>query len=217
MSIQNGNFIEIEYLAIDKESGKIFDLTSEQEAKKANIYDKTAVYGPRVICIGESQVIPGLESSLIGKETNKEFIIEINPEEGFGKKDPKLMKIIPTQTIRKQKIQPYPGLKINIDGYIGTIRIVSGGRTIVDFNHPLAGHHLIYKIKVNKIIENDETKLKSILEYFVHDFKIELINSKAEITTNLPDQIQNLIKEKTIKLIPAIKEVVFIKKQLKNN
>ena len=33
---------------------------------------------------------------------------------------------------------------------------------IVDFNHPLAGQDIEYSIKINKLIEKDEEKLKNV-------------------------------------------------------
>ena len=49
-----------------------------------------------------------------------------------------------------QTLNPIPSLPVNIDNLNGIIRTVSGGRVIVDFNHPLSGRVLSYNVKVNK-------------------------------------------------------------------
>lgn len=190
------DFVEIEYIGRIKESNQIFDLTDENLAKKEKINNPNTSYGPKVICLGEKQVLPALDKFLLDKEVGKEYSIELKPEEAFGKKDAKLMKIIPADTLRKQKINPFPGLQINASGVLGTIRNVAGGRITIDFNHPLAGKNVIYTLKINRIIEKDEEKLKSLLENLLgltekeYEFKIE--NKKAAILLkpNIPQEIK---------------------------
>ena len=216
MPLKKGDFIEIDYIAKDKDTSSIVDLTSEEEAKKNNIHNKNTKYKPVIICIGENQILKGIDEFLINKEANKEYEIEILPEKAFGKKDPKLMKMMPTQEFKKQNINPFPGLQVRMDNIIGTIRTVSGGRTIVDFNHPLAGHTLIYKIKVNKIVKEDDKKIKSILSPISDDVKVFVKEEVAEIDLELPDAFQKEISNKIKQLIPKIKEIKF-KNKLKNN
>jgi len=209
MALKKGDFIEIDYIATDKEMNKIFDLTSEETAKKLGIYNKDSKYGSITICLGENQVIKGLDDSLIGKEVNKEYDIEIPPELGFGKKDPKLLRMIPLRSFKSQKINPFPGLQLNMDGMIGTVRTVSGGRTIVDFNHPLSGHNLSYHVKINRVVTNNKEKIESILSFLSKDYKVSIKERTAEITIKLPEIIQKQIEPSIKKLIPSIKKILF--------
>lgn len=215
MMLKKGDFIEIEYTAVDKGTGKIFDLTSEGLAKKEGIFNPKGKYGAFVVCLGEKHILPGLDGELIGKDIGREYIIEVSPEKGFGKKDMKLMKIVPTAVFKKQQITPYPGLQINMDGIMGLVRTVSGGRTIMDFNHPLAGHHLEYKIKVNKIITDSLAKLKSLIDFSDPNAKISLQNSEATIDSQIANQFHKVLEEKIKKLIPSIKKVYFKKTNTK--
>ena len=155
--IKKHDFVELEYTGKLKDSGMIFDTTDEGIAKKENIYNKNMIYGALVICVGEAQILKGLDEQLEGKEIGKQITVDISPEQGFGKKDASLLKLVPMTLFKKQDIMPMPGLQVNIDGAIGTIRTVTGGRIIVDFNHPLSGKYLIYEVKVNKkiIIKNN--------------------------------------------------------------
>lgn len=209
MTLKKHDFVEMEYTATDQQTSKIFDLTSEKEAKKHNIYNSKAKYGPITICIGENQIIQGLDKSLIGKEINKPYTIDITPEEGFGKKDPKLMKLLPLKIFKKQNIQPFPGLQINLDNLRGTVRSVSGGRVIMDFNHPLSGHNLTYKIKVTKIITDTKIKTESILKYLIPEPKIEIKDQILTVLSEIPQQLQPNLNETILRLIPSIKEVKF--------
>jgi FKBP-type peptidyl-prolyl cis-trans isomerase SlyD len=65
---------------------------------------------------------------------------------------------------RKQSIKPQVGMSITSEGSTGKIRSISGGRVRVDFNHELAGKTLQYQIKVQKIIEDDVEKIRSMID-----------------------------------------------------
>src|SRR3989344_9383892 len=161
-TVKKHDFVEIEYTGRTSESNTIFDTTEEKTAKESNAYDEHTDYGPAVICVGENHLPKALEDQLIGKETGKDYRIEISHEDAFGKKDAKLIRMIPLSKFRQQKIQPFPGLQLNIDGMFGIVRTVSSGRCLVDFNHPLAGKDLAYEVKVKKIVEDNGEKLKSL-------------------------------------------------------
>jgi len=160
--LKEGDFIEVEYVAKLKDKDVIFDLTDEKLAKERNIYNPNIKYGPVIICLGQNHVLPGLDKNLIGKDIG-EFTIDLSPEEGFGKKDPKLIRIFPTSVFRNQKINPMPGLQLNIDGKVGLVRSVTGGRTSIDFNHPLSGKELSYKLKINRVVKDPKEKIDSLL------------------------------------------------------
>src|SRR3989304_10192961 len=132
--IKKGDFIEIEYTGVVKDSNTVFDTTNEELAKKEGLFNPKHKYGPIVVCIGERQLLPGLDSFMEGKETATDYEVLISPEDGFGKKDAKKMKLVPTKIFTKEKINPMPGLPVNIDGVYGVIITAAAGRTIVDFN-----------------------------------------------------------------------------------
>ena len=149
MKLKKGDFIEIEYIGRIKDDNKVFDLTNEEVAKKEGIHHKDHIYKPVIICLGFNDIIKGLDEELIGKEPGK-YKIEINSEKAFGKKTYDLIKLVPNSIFNKENIRPFPGLQVNIENLIGTIRSVSGGRSLVDFNHPLAGKDIIYEIEIKK-------------------------------------------------------------------
>ncbi|MEK6856689.1 MAG: peptidylprolyl isomerase [Nanoarchaeota archaeon] len=210
--IEMHDFIEIEYTAIVEDSSQIFDTTDEKVAKSANIYNKNSEYKPVIICVGENQILKGLDKSLIGKQPReKEYDISMQPEEAFGKKNPRLLQLISQTSFRKQNIIPYPGLQMNIDGIIGTVRTVTPGRVIVDFNHPLAGKNITYKLRVIRKVTDDKEKLDSILSFFVKDFKTEINQEEAKIQASIPKDAQETLKKKIMDLIPSIKKVMISK------
>ena len=213
--MKKGDFVELEYTGKVKEMNIVFDTTNEKEAKESNIHDARASYGPVIICIGQGHVIKGLDEELEGKELGKEYHIELSPEQGFGKKNAKLIQLVATSKFIKQKINPMPGLQVNIDNMMGMIRTVSGGRTLVDFNHPLAGKELIYDFKINKIVKDDEEKLKALLklQFNLKDAKVAIKEGNAAISLNikqdLPKPVEEKLTEYIKELIPSIKKIEF--------
>tara|TARA_Y100000310_G_C20568216_1_gene756635 strand:- start:555 stop:1220 length:666 start_codon:yes stop_codon:yes gene_type:complete len=213
------DFIEIEYTGRIKDENVVFDTTDEKIAKE-NSLEGHAGYEPVIICVGQEQLLKGLDKSIEGKEIGKEYDIEIKPEDAFGNKNAKLIQLVPTNKFKQQNIQPMPGMQLNIDGMVGTIKTVSGGRTLVDFNHPLTGKELLYKIKLNKKITDDKEKLNGYLKLSLgtKDFEADITNNNAKITLKkeIPKEAQETVKKKIIEVIPDIKNVEFTFEQAKN-
>lgn len=224
--IKKHDFVEIEYTGRIKEDNSIFDTTEEKVAKDNGVYSRNEDYSPVVICIGENSILKNLEEQMIGMETGKEYTFEISSYNAFGKKDAKMIQLIPANKFRQQNIHPIPGLQLNIDGVFGVVKTVSGGRCLVDFNHPLAGKDLVYHVKINRVVEDSKEKIKSLLKMRLHikDAEIELNGesnaselhfTRSQLTANiktkqkLPEEIQKEFKKIAEKVIPEIKNVVF--------
>ena len=211
------DFIEIEYTGIIKEDNVVFDTTDENLAKEEGIYSSRMIYGPVTICIGEGHVLKGLDKELIGKETGKEYEIEVPCEDAFGKKQASLLKLIPLNIFKRENIKPVPGLQIDIDGFRGIVKNVSGGRVIVDFNHPLAGKDLVYKVKIIREVTDDNEKISSLMQLMFNikkdDVKVTIDNDKKAVieinkrigandkfVSNLKERIQKLVDIKDLEL-----------------
>ncbi|MFA4668834.1 peptidylprolyl isomerase [Pyrococcus kukulkanii] len=169
MKVEKGDVIRLHYIGKVKETGEIFDTTYEDVAKDAGIYNPKGVYGPVPIAVGAGHVISGLDKRLIGLEVGKKYTIEVPPEEGFGVRDPRLIKVFTLGQFRKQGIVPFPGLEIEVttdDGrkLKGRVLTVSGGRVRVDFNHPLAGKTLVYEVEIVEKVEDPIEKIKALIE-----------------------------------------------------
>lgn len=201
--VKKRDFIEIEYIGRIKGSNHIFDLTDEKLARENGLYNPNIRYGARIVCVGEGDLISGLDKALIDKEVGKLYTIEVTPKEGFGERNNKLIRTISGYVFTRDKVNPFPGLQLNIDGMLGTVRSVSSGRVTVDFNHPLSGRDIIYEIKINKIIEDNKLKVESILRNKLNldekDYNLTLNENKAEIAlkkdNKLKDKIKNVMKD----------------------
>ncbi len=159
MPLGEGDFVLVEYTLKVKETGEVIDTTSEDEAKKTGTYDARERYGPRLVIVGEHRLIEGLEEAIASLDEGKETEIEIPPEKAFGKRSPENIKIIPRSQFIRAGIAPQPGKVVEINGKLAIIRSVSGGRVIVDFNHPLAGKVIVAHVRVVKVLKSPEEKL----------------------------------------------------------
>ena len=202
MPINKHDFVEVEYTGRFKDTKEVFDTTDAKVAQEAKIFSEKAEYAPVIICIGEHHILRGIDEFLEGKELGK-YVLELPPEKAFGKKMTELIKMIPTSKFTEQGIKPIPNLRLNIDGYVGIVKSVSGGRTVVDFNHPLAGRDVVYELKVNKIITDSKIKVESLLKVlFGVNIPVELNEKKAVVTfpSELPEQVKTELAKKVSEL-----------------
>ncbi|MCQ4335422.1 MAG: peptidylprolyl isomerase, partial [Sulfolobaceae archaeon] len=88
---------------------------------------------------------------------------------------------------------PYVGQVLETaDGSRGIVRSISGGRVVVDFNHPLAGKTLIYRVKVVKLLKDEESKFRALLERWFGKKTSELIRftiNGKEVVVDVPKEI----------------------------
>jgi FKBP-type peptidyl-prolyl cis-trans isomerase SlyD len=203
MAIKKSDFVEIEYTG-KLDSGEVFDTTDEKTAKDAQIYQEGESYKPIIICIGEGNIFKGLEDFIEGKEPGQ-YSVDIEAENAFGKKNPKLIQMIPAKKFTEQKIKPMPGLRLSIDNKIGIIRSVNGGRIIVDFNHPLSGRDVSYDIKINRVVTDKKECISSLFNTLLGlpDLNITIEGEKAtvELPAELPEQVIGELKKRVKDLV----------------
>jgi len=220
-TINKKDFIEIEYTGRLQDNNILFDTTDKALAEKENLHNPKMEYGPITICVGEHHILKGIDDFIIGKEIGKEYALALDPENAFGKKNPKLLKIIPASIFKKQKINPMPGLSVNIDGVYGIIKTVTGGRTIVDFNHPLAGRGIIYTLKVKRIVSDTKEKAHSLLKmlFNVNNIELKVENDNLEIEVNKipPKELEEELNKKIKELIPEIKNISYKERKKEEN
>ena len=213
MALKEKDFIEVEFIGKTDE-GDVFDSNIKEELAKLN---PQAEAKPFVFSLGQDMFLKGVDDFLVGKEIGK-HTIELTPEKAFGKRDPKLINMIPMKIFHQQQINPVPGYAFNFDGKVGKVLTVSGGRVVVDFNNPLAGKDVIYEINVLRKIEDSKEKIKSLNEFlFRQDFKSEL-KDKA-LTLEVEKGMSNFVemfKDKYKSILDLDLQVKAIEKVEKN-
>lgn len=213
------DFVEIDYTG-KLADGTVFDTTSEKVAKEHHFHAQNHKYQPAVICVGERQLLPGLDVQLVDKELGKEYSVTLLPEQAFGKRDIKQVKIIPMNMFLQHNVQPQPGLQVDVDGERGIITRVSGGRVMVNFNHPLAGKEVLYTYKILRKVTDQKEKvtafLSAVLRLPTEAMKIEVKDDAATVTVpgDLPAQISTILAQKLVQLT-GLKDILFKKEEVK--
>ena len=101
MKIKEKDFIEIEFTGRIKDSQEIFDSNILEDIKKAELDIKEVK--PFILSVGQKMLPDGFDKDLVEKEANKEYTLELKPEEAFGKRDKELIKMVPTKLFLEQK------------------------------------------------------------------------------------------------------------------
>ncbi len=181
MTIKEKDFIEIEFSGRVK-GGDTFDSTKKQDAKTLGIKEESLK--PLILSVGNEMVVDGLDKDFIGKEVGKDYSIEIQPENAFGKRDPTLIQMVPLANFKEQDVFPQKGMQFSFDGRLAKVVSVSGGRILVDFNNALAGRVIIYDYKILRKVEDKKEQIDALQEFFFRrkfDSKIEGNIAKIKI------------------------------------
>lgn len=126
------------------DNGEIFQVVEEKE--------------PLVVKIGNSDIPPTLEQGIMEMKVGQTRKIRVSADEGFGPRQKDLVQTIESEEMIKS-VNPKPGmilsLKVDKDGVEekipATVIEVDGSKITVDYNHPLAGHHLNYDLTLAAI------------------------------------------------------------------
>ncbi|MEM3781730.1 MAG: peptidylprolyl isomerase [Candidatus Micrarchaeaceae archaeon] len=164
MPFSDGDFIKVEYSAWRNADSKLLSTTNEKLARENGIYEEHAAYKPQLVVIGKHDTIKGVEEALRGMSVGEQKKIVVQPKDAFGERDPSLVRIIPLSDFRKRNIEPYPGMRLDIDGIESIVKSVNSGRVVVDENNELAGEALTYELKVVEKVDSEEEKVKAIAE-----------------------------------------------------
>jgi len=198
-TLKEGDFIEIQYTGRLKGTNEVFDTTDEAVAKANHLHNTKIQYGPLIICIGQKEVLKGLDAQLVGKEIGKSYKVELEPENAFGKKQAKLVQLMSKRKFAQNKIQPFVGLQVNIDGTLGIIKTVSGGRILVDFNHPISGKAVLYDLKINRLVTDNKERIQAMVDLLARQKpEVEIKDKIVTVKTKhpLPPPLQMLLKMK---------------------
>lgn len=174
--LKDGDFIKISYTGKTIAAGKVFDTTSAEKAKEAGIVEEGRKFAPVLVVFGKGHVVKGLEEALRGMEVGERKSVELTPENAFGMRDPNLVRIMPLSEFKKRDLDPFPGMMLDLDGAKGIVKSVSGGRVMVDMNHPLAGEKIVYDVKIEEKLTETNPRIQAILESFnlkADSFKLE--------------------------------------------
>lgn len=221
MPFKKGSLILVDYTAKVKDTDKVFETTIEEEAKKHSLHDSNIKYQPKLVSVGESWVLKGLDDALANANVGEKTTIEVPPEKGFGERDSGKVRMIPLRKLGDDADKVSVGDTIEIDQKKGIVRFIGSGRVQVDFNHRYAGKTILYDVKVVKALEKDDEKVLGILKRHmpVEDSKIEFKISNKSLDISIPEEIfrldglqiiKHFIQLDIFKFVPALEKINFV-------
>lgn len=202
--IKKNDFIEVEFTGNITNTDEIFDTNIKKDAEKAGLNIKDIK--PFILSVGHKMLPSGFDKDLIGKEVGKSYTIEIKPEDAFGKRNPQMVRMIPTKHFHEQKIDPQRGMQLTLDGQLVKILSSDRGRTLVDFNNPLAGKNITYKYKINKLITDEKEKIDALQEFLFRK-KFDFDKKDKTITFKITKELEPFVKM----FAPKFKEILGLK------
>ncbi|MCI5167635.1 MAG: peptidylprolyl isomerase [Candidatus Electrothrix sp. GM3_4] len=119
------------------------------------LIEKRDKKNPATVSIGSGVLCQAAEACLFGMEPGQRRVVRIDPEDAYGLHQKELVQQIPLAHFQ-EKLDPKPGMILSLtvdrDGeqhqVPATISKVHEDAITVDYNHPLAGRHIIYDIKL---------------------------------------------------------------------
>lgn len=137
---KKGDTVSVEYTG-KLESGEVFDTSKGRE--------------PLEFEIGAHSVIKGFENGVEGMKIGEEKDIDISAEEGYGQRNENYIKELPKETVPKE-LELKKGMILMFKREDGMripaiVNEINKDTISVDFNHPLAGKNLKFKVKLLEI------------------------------------------------------------------
>jgi len=127
-----------------------YTLRDEQGA----VIDSSSGRGPLSYLHGKGNIIAGLEQALAGKSAGDKLDVTVAPEQGYGRRDDRLVQIVPRNRFGEVS-ELKPGMQVRASGSQGarlvTVVRVERDFVTVDGNHPLAGRTLHFSVEVAEV------------------------------------------------------------------
>lgn len=135
--VKNGDTVKVHYTGTLAD-GTVFDSSLERE--------------PLEFTLGEGQLIPGFEKTVLGMSAGESRTVTIPAEEAYGPYREEMVLEVP-RTQLPPDMQPQVGMQLQVgeeqgEGMVVQITQVSDTNITLDANHPLAGKDLTFNIQL---------------------------------------------------------------------
>lgn len=132
--------------------GSIVTMHFKVSFKDGMVADASEEGQPMTFTMGDGSLISGLEMAITGLKAGDKQTVELDPLNAFGYSDPDNIHHLPRSEFSDDlPIDPGTILSFSTpsgDEIPGMIREVKDDMVTVDFNHPLAGHDIIFEVDI---------------------------------------------------------------------
>jgi FKBP-type peptidyl-prolyl cis-trans isomerase SlpA len=116
---------------------------------------------PFTFTMGDGSLVRGLEIALYGLVPGARQRLQLEPGQTWGLRDPQRIHRMPRAAFAPE-LELAPGAIVGFETpqgeeLAGAVLEVGEHDIEVDFNHPLAGHTVIYEVEILEVLPADET------------------------------------------------------------
>jgi len=132
------------------ETGMSVTLHFSLVLEDGHIIDSNFESEPATFSVGDGNLLPGFESTLMGLVNGDEREFTIPPEQAFGQHNPQNVQAVERGNFDQEELEQGAMFSFqNGDGELpGVIVDVDDNEVVIDFNHPLAGKNIIFQVKI---------------------------------------------------------------------
>ena len=141
MQVKSGDVVRVHY------TGTLLDGTQ---------FDSSVGRAPLEFTVGAGQMIAGFDAGVLGMAIGEKKTIQIDPDHGYGQKDPNAIIEFPSSNI-PEGMTVEVGQKLNLQNQYGqpvpvVVMEVKEDVIIMDANHFLAGQDLNFDVEIVEIV-----------------------------------------------------------------
>jgi peptidylprolyl isomerase len=159
--------------------GRVFESTQDAgDGEWKNFRGHGVAFAPLELLVGGGAMLPAFEEALVGLEPGAQTTIEVPMAKAFGPRREELVMVVPREEItpaeqheqtfrvaegrsRTNQFNPKPGDVVEVLGPDGAVlaahvKVVTHEVLTLDANHPLAGHDLVFGVKLVGIVPRAE-------------------------------------------------------------
>ena len=119
-------------------------------------FDSSVGRSPLEFTVGAGQMIAGFDAGVVGMAVGEKKTILIDPDHGYGQKDPSAIIEFPSSNI-PEGMTVEVGMKLNLQNQYGqpvpvVVMEVKEEVIIMDANHFLAGKDLTFDVEIVEIV-----------------------------------------------------------------
>ncbi len=138
-------------MAIENENSVVGIEYQVKEAGTDTVIDSNKGSAPLEFITGKGQIIPGLESALVGMSEGESKTVTVKAADAYGEHNPEAQQTIPIEQFEGIDLQK--GMTLYGQGEGGqTVQVTvvdfNDKEVTIDFNHPLAGKDLEFEVTV---------------------------------------------------------------------
>lgn len=149
--IEQGAHVALHF-EVSLENGVVIDSTFDRQV-------------PVELTIGDESLLIGFEKVLMGLKAGDKRTAHLSADQAFGEYNPENIQRFSPSQFALVNDAPQVGMMLEFadkgkNAVVGVVSAITDDEIVVDFNHPLAGHHIIFRVQIFKVTPKGEKAVR---------------------------------------------------------